>query len=150
MTEEVSIKINLSSTNWEFRYPGARVYINDKLIFENIVENPVEIVWSGTVKENNKIIIEMYNKIPGDTTLDNDGNIVNDVLINIDNISIDDIDLDDLLWTKSTYYPDDNNAPSVLHSCVNLGWNGRWELEFSSPTYLWFLKNLEADSIDFS
>jgi hypothetical protein len=143
MNEEVEVKINLSSIFWEERYPGARVYINDNLIFDDLVINSKEIFWQSALEEgDHKIVIEMHNKKEGDTVLDSEDNILKDVILNIDNISIDDIDLDQLLHTNSTYYPQSEYAPGIVKECVNLGWNGRWELAFSSPVYLWFLENL--------
>jgi hypothetical protein len=143
MNESTEIKINLSSTHWEQRYPGARVYINDQLIFENLIKEPTEINHTADLAEGeHKIIIEMYNKKPGDTETDDNNNITNDVVLNIDGISLEEIELDRLLWTKSIYYPTDEHAPERLDDCVNLGWNGRWELEFSSPIYLWLLENI--------
>lgn len=143
MKEEIAIAVTLTPTHWKERFPGARVYINEQLIFEEILTEEKTITWQGTIQEQNKIIVEMYNKQDGDTTKDSDGNIANDVLLNIQNISIDEIELGQLLWTKSIYYPDPSNtsAPSHMKECVNLGWNGRWELEFDSPVYLWLLEN---------
>jgi hypothetical protein len=142
MSETVDIKINISSTNWGDRYPGARVYINETLIHEGLIEDPTEMSWSGDLADgDHKIVIEMYGKIPGDTVMDGD-TIVNDVVLNIDSIAIDEIELDQLLWSNSEYFPKDENAPESMIECVNLGWNGRWELNFSSPVYLWFLENL--------
>jgi hypothetical protein len=143
MNEQVEIAVRLTPTYWEDRFPSARVYINDQLIFdEKIVEEKL-VNWKGTVQDRNKISVELHSKRNNDTVTDSSGNIVNDVLLNIVGISIDDIDLGQLLWTKSVYYPDPSNmyAPNRLEQCVNLGWNGRWELEFDSPIYLWLLEN---------
>ena len=143
MNESTEIKINLSSDHWEQRYPGARVYINDQLIFENLIKEPTEINHTADLAEGeHKIIIEMYNKNPGDTETDDNNNITDDVVLNIDGISLEEIELGRLLWTKSIYYPADEHAPERLDNCVNLGWNGRWELEFSSSIYLWLLENI--------
>ena len=144
MTEQVAIDIELSSSNWNERYPGARVYINHTLIFENLIAAPTKVSWQGTTQDRNKITVEMYNKKPGDTVINNNGDIVNDVVLNINNIAIDGIELDNLLWTKGIYYPNagEDGAPESMKECVNLGWNGRWELEFDSPIYLWLLENL--------
>jgi len=143
MTESVEIKIYLSAIGWEDKFPGAKVYIDDQLIFDKIMANTEQIDWTGElVNGEHKIIVEMYNKREGDTVLNNDNSIVNDVVLNIDKIIVDDVDLGALLWSASTYYPSDENSPESLDSCVNLGWNGSWELPFSSPTYLWLLENL--------
>ena len=143
MSETVDIKINLISEHWEDRYPGARVHINQELIHEGLIAEPIELSWSGELKDTEQIIvIEMYNKRDGDTVLDENENIIKDVLLNIDNISFDGVDLNELVQMGSIYYPKSEYAPEVVKQCINLGWNGRWELRFSSPTYLWLLENL--------
>jgi len=139
MTETVEIKINLSSDYWDDRYPGARVYINNHLIFDGLISQPEEINWHGELAEGEQdIVIEMYNKQDGDTVLDENNNILKDVVLNIDNIEIDEIELEQLLWINSEYTSD----VGKINECVNLGWNGFWKLSFSVPTYLWFLENL--------
>jgi hypothetical protein len=39
MTNTVEININLSAIGWEDRFPGAKVYIGDQLIFDKIISN---------------------------------------------------------------------------------------------------------------
>ena len=139
MTETVEVKINLSSDHWDDRYPGARVYINNNLIFEGLISQPEEINWHGELEEGEQdIVIEMYNKQDGDTVQDESDNILKDVVLNIDNIEIDEIELEQLLWINSEY----TSSAGKITECVNLGWNGFWKLSFSVPTYLWFLENL--------
>jgi len=155
MNETVDIKINISSEYWDDRFPGARVYINHELIHEGLIAEPTEISWRGELEKGEQVIaVEMYDKHNGDTVLDDNGNIVKDVLLNIDNISFNDVDLatsvanfeDEpdhvVLRASSMYYPNSEYAPEVLEQCINLGWNGRWEMKFVSPTYLWLLENL--------
>ena len=143
MSETVDVKINLSSEHWDDRYPGARVYINQELIHEGLIAEPTELSWSGELEEGEQVIVvEMYDKRDGDTVFDENENIIKDVILNIDNISFGDVDLNELVQMGSMYYPKSKYAPEVLDQCVNLGWNGRWELKFSSPTYLWLLENL--------
>ena len=102
----------------------------------------------------NFIEIELLNKGFGDTTVDQDGNILDDLLLNIDSIEIDEIDLGSLKWTLSDYqpvYPErykaevfrrGENLPDSVKNCVNLGWNGKWVLPFTSPFYIWLLENI--------
>ena len=102
----------------------------------------------------NQLEIELLNKGFGDTTIDQDGNIIDDLLLNIDSIEIDEIDLGSLKWTLSDYqpvYPErykaevfrrGDNLPDSVKNCVNLGWNGKWVLPFTSPFYIWLLENI--------
>ena len=143
MSDQVDLRIGLSATSWEYRYPEAKVYIDDILIFDNQVTDKQDIEWSGELVEgSHKLIIELHNKLDSDTVTDDDGNIINDVLLNIDEVEIDNIELEYLKYSCGIYYPNNPNAPDKLDHCVNLGWNGKWELEFTAPTYLWFLENL--------
>ena len=87
MTDTSEIKINLSSDSWDNRFPGARVSINDQVIYEDLIKDSTEINWEGDVQESNTLTIEMYNKQPSDTVLNND-TIIKDVVLNIDNIEI--------------------------------------------------------------
>lgn len=146
MTDSVDIKIKLSSDNWSYRYPSARVYINDTVIYDNKIEQPEDVVWSGELEDGtHKLTIEMYGKQGSDTRTDSNGNIVEDVMLNIDSVEFEDIDIGYLKWSHSEYYPDcsgTHNAPEKLAECVNLGYNGKWELTFSAPIYLWLLENI--------
>ena len=88
----------------------------------------------------------LENKTDLDTTKDAQGNIVNDILLNIEKIEIDDIDLGNLIW-QSEFIPDvpreyQGQTVTKLQGCVNLGWNGTYILKFTSPFYLWLLENL--------
>lgn len=143
MTESVEIKIDLDAQGWDARYPCAKVYIDDQLIFDKMVTATVTVPWSGNLDEGDHVIaIEMYGKRDGDTVQDKDGNIVDDVLLNIGKVFVDEVDLDLLTWSKSKYMPLGEYSPDLVEDCVDLGWNGRWELTFSSPVYLWLLDNL--------
>ena len=94
------------------------------------------------------------NKTVYDTKLDANGNIVKDLLLNIDSIEIDEIDIGSLKWTASNYtpmYPESytqhvlrtgQEIETELKNCVNLGWNGTWSLPFTSPVYIWLLENI--------
>ena len=146
MIDTAELKINLSSMNWDNRYPGARVSINDVVIFEELVSDPVEINWEGDIKDSNTLTIEMYNKKDGDTVIENNS-IVNDVVLNIDNIEIDDVETGTMLHVYSVYRPNGNDTPDVVTECVNLGWNGKWSIDFTSPTYIWFLENLQINTL---
>jgi hypothetical protein len=62
--------------------------------------------------------------------------------------------LGSLLWTASDYKPEYPGAhkakmqaqgielPESVKNCVNLGWNGKWILPFTSPFYIWLLENI--------
>lgn len=143
--DPIEILIKLSSTFWK-ENPKTKVYIDHELIFQNAISEPTEVKWAGFLPEGpHKLIIELYDKDKYQTVIEND-KIVKDQLLNIDNISFDEIDIGFLKHTMSTYYPNQvNENDGMSHqikNCVNLGWNGRWELEFTTPIYIWLLENI--------
>jgi hypothetical protein len=89
--------------------------------------------------------IRLANKTDYDVVKDSSDtenfNIVKDMLLNIDSICIDDIDIAHLMWSESEFVGDDPNRP-ILKKCVNLGWNGTYVLEFTTPFYLWLLEKM--------
>ena len=99
-------------------------------------------------------LVKFKNKTILDTVLDKDGNIISDLLLNIDSIEIDEMDLGSLLWTASNYVPNypekykekiaatGQTLSESVQNCVNLGWNGKWTLPFQSPLYIWVLENI--------
>lgn len=140
-SELIDVAINLSSDFWKDP-PKAKVYIDDTLIFEGSITSPEEIKWNGELVEgNHKLIVELFDKDKYQTILEN-GKIVKDQLLNIDTISFDEIDIGHLKHTKSKYYTGQKENTEIITHCVNLGWNGKWELEFTTPIYMWLLENI--------
>ncbi len=94
--------------------------------------------------------LTLLNKLPFDTIQDENGKIIEDMLLTIESLEVDSIELGQLKWSLSTYYPKypnsylNENQKSVneVKNCVNLGWNGTWQLAFKSPFYIWLLENI--------
>ena len=136
--EKVDLTINISGSWWR-NPPAARVYLNNELLFDDLVRDPKEIkVKSVVLSEGNHTIrVELHRKLPNETVVQ-DGKIVKDQLLNIDEIKLDDIPLGYLLHQNSTYLTDDGKD---VKNCVNLGWNGTWSFSFTVPVYIWLLEN---------
>ena len=68
------------------------------------------------------------------------------MLLNIKDIEIDSISLGQLVWSGEYLIdePQEYNGTTItkLDHCVNLGWNGTYVLNFSSPFYIWLLESL--------
>lgn len=155
--ETLRFKIGLSGSSK--KQPNIRISINDQeKVTEQLVvaRNTTQYFeFDATVYEGDcSLSIEMLNKTTSDTVLDSDGNIIEDLLLNIESIEIDEINLGSLLWTESDYRPDypvqyqiemrnqGKDLPVSVKNCVNLGWNGTWKLPFTSPFYVWLLENI--------
>jgi hypothetical protein len=156
--ETLHFKIGLSGSSPK-KHPKFKISVNDTSFVNGVLTkeaNQTEYFEfdASVLDGENSLTIEFVNKTIYDTILDSDDNIIGDLLLNIDSIEIDEIDLGSLLWTASKYTPDypenhklrmsqsGNELPESLSNCVNLGWNGRWTLTFSSPFYIWLLENL--------
>lgn len=142
-TEKVEIEISLSSSFWD-KAPKAKVYVDDNLIFDSVVDQPIKVKFNGDLTEDrHKLIIELYDKDKYQTVVKDD-QIIKDQLLNIDAILFDEIDIQFLKHTLSKYFPvqHSNEIPKEVTNCVNLGYNGRWELEFTTPVYIWLLENI--------
>jgi hypothetical protein len=148
--EKLNFTIELSGTYWD-KKPEYSIWIDDSQIERKII--PTEsnelhtVLFSVSLVDGpHALKIRLENKVVTDTVL-KDGNIVQDMLLNIESITVDDIDIGNLKWTLSYYQTDstvfvDGENTNRLQNCVNLGWNGAYILDFSCPYYLWLLENL--------
>ena len=145
--ENLSFKISLTGTFWD-RRPQFSVWLDDHVVIQSEIASSAEqiVSFERRVDEGqHKLKIRLENKITADTVIEN-GEVVKDMLLNIDDITIDDISLGNLLWSAE-YILDNNqtyNSQEIDHldGCVNLGWNGTYVLKFTSPFYIWLLEKL--------
>lgn len=156
--ETLKFKIGLSGTS-DRKQPEFKILLNGtKMVHETLKSTPNSIEYfefDAEVAEGKHFLeIELLNKTFGDTITDSEGNILSDLLLNIDSIEIDDIDLGSLKWSLSEYKPNyppnyikttirnGSSLPESVKNCVNLGWNGTWTLPFDSPFYIWLLESI--------
>ena len=145
--ENLKFKINLTGTFWN-RRPQFSVWLDDHVVVQSeISDSSVHpITFERTVDEGpHTLKIRLENKTNADTHIKN-GEVVDDMLLNIDDIMIDDISLGNLLWSAE-YILDEKQMYQGkeidhLDGCVNLGWNGTYILKFTSPFYIWLLEKL--------
>ena len=91
-----------------------------------------------------RLKIVMTGKTTEHTQLDQDGDIVKDAMLGINNITMDNINID-LIFYKIATYQHDFNGTGVEHVekfFGNMGCNGTVEFEFATPGYLWLLENI--------
>lgn len=145
--ESLKFKIGLSGTYWD-KKPAYSILINGIEQVSSFIDCESDIVKYEelTVKlaedQHHTLSIRLENKTNDDTVQNEDKTeIVKDMMLNIHSIEIDDIDLGHLIWQRSKFVGDDLARPTI-EECVNLGWNGAYNLTFSSPIYLWLLENM--------
>ena len=145
--ENLNFSISLSGTYWN-KKPQFSVWLDDHVVTQSEIASEAEQI----VNFERKIIegphtlkIRLENKTTSDTITEN-GEVVKDMLLNIDDITIDDISLGNLLWSAEYVldHPHLYKGKTIDHldSCVNLGWNGTYTLKFTSPFYIWLLEKL--------
>ena len=156
--ETLHFKIGLSGSSRK-KQPKFKILVNNTQFVNGVLTQDINQTEyfefnAEMLDGENSLVIELINKTRYDTILDSNNSIIEDLLLNIDSIEIDEIDLGSLLWTASKYTPDypenhklsmansGQELPEFVSNCVNLGWNGRWTLTFSSPFYIWLLENL--------
>ena len=145
--ENLSFKISLTGTFWD-RRPQFSVWLNDHVVIQSEIASSAEQIvnFDRRITEGDyELKIRLENKTNADTVIEN-GEVVKDMLLNINDITVDDISLGNLLWSAK-YILDRKriyNGQEIDHldGCVNLGWNGTYTLKFTSPFYIWLLEKL--------
>jgi hypothetical protein len=142
--ETLKFKVGLSGTYWD-RLPEFTISIDDQQYISGTAGKDIQYYeFDALVAENcsHQLRIRLENKSDSDVVQNEDQTqILKDMLLNIESISIDDLDLGILLWHGSKFVGDDPSRPTI-DGCVNLGWNGTYILDFSSPFYLWLLEKM--------
>ena len=149
--ETLHFKIGVSGTYWD-KKPHYTVWLDDQKHADATIgghSNEVEFVEfdAGITEGSHEFKIRLENKSDRDVEKDGQGNILNDMLLNIESIEVDEIDLGQLKWSASVFTADQPKTINgedwtVLNKCVNLGWNGTYTIKFDSPFYLWLLESL--------
>jgi hypothetical protein len=145
--ENLSFNISLTGTYWD-RKPQFSVWLDDHVVAQSEIAITAEQIVSFERKVDegpHELKIRLENKTNSDTVIEN-GEVVKDLLLNINDIIIDDISLGNLLWSAEYVldHPQQYKGETIDHldGCVNLGWNGTYILKFTSPFYIWLLEKL--------
>jgi hypothetical protein len=145
--ENLQFKISLTGTYWD-KKPQFSVWLDNHVVIQSeIVSKSEQIInFERRVTEGPcELKIRLENKTTADTNIRN-GEVIDDMLLNINDITVDDISLGNLLWSAEYILdkPQIYKGQTIDHldGCVNLGWNGTYTLKFSSPFYIWLLEKL--------
>lgn len=145
--ETLTFRIGVSGSYWN-KKPAYAIYIDGVMQASATISGSSDTVeyaeFTLELTEDSEHLLEinLINKTDDDVIESPDKTeILKDMLLNIESIEIDDIDLGQLIWSNSEFVATDPNRPT-LKNCVNLGWNGSYQLKFNSPFYLWLLENM--------
>ena len=156
-TEKLKFKLEVYGTYWN-QVPIVEILINDYSHYKKPIngteKEPTIIEFEHELTEGEKysLIIERSGKDSKQTVVE-DGKITKDQLLHIKSIEIDEIDIGALVYegVYTPTYPEPwatqqrsagNVLPESFKNVTTIGHNGRWELGFTSPFYMWLLENL--------
>jgi len=151
--ESVEVKLELTGVGFDNRWPRCRVLVNETLYFDDVVQGTKEIVFNADLEDDtqNKLIVDYYNRdFRKDVILGPDGLPEKATSVTVQNLSMDGIELEHLPYMHSyqeIYEPwyldqDREEFPNPRREDMQLSWNGRWTLDFTTPFYIWLLENL--------
>jgi hypothetical protein len=142
-TAKISFAISPSDTACPL---GVEVWIDQQQIFntEHLADT---IKISHDVDEDDaehELRIVLKHKLPGHTTIDADGNITRDAVINISSFEFEEIDVDQIVVDHAVYLHNFNGSAADVQDKFfgSMGCNGTLSLKFSTPIYLWLLENM--------
>lgn len=126
---------------------GVSVWYQDICLFDLAhVTKPVTFSHSfdDETEQTHKIKITISGKKPEHTVIDQQGNIVSDVLLKLDNFALDGICIDSLMNSIASYHHDGNGSiqPTIDQFYGHAGCNGDLIFSFGTPMYLWLLERL--------
>ena len=94
--------------------------------------------------EEHEFRFVMKNKTAEMTQLNEQGEIISDVYITIDQARLDDIDLGTVFYEQAEYIHDYNGTgETTTEKCYGLmGCNGTLKFKFKTPVYEWLLEHM--------
>ena len=142
---QYTVTFDLDTTNPDSKL-GVEVWLNDQQLLncDHVIELiPVKITVDDSDAEH-ELKIVLKHKTVNHTTLDHQGNIVQDSCVTAKNFKFDDIDVDQLVSEQAVYCHDFNGCRPTINDefywC--LGCNGTVTMKFQTPLYIWLLENM--------
>jgi hypothetical protein len=145
MTDLVQLACTISSTN-PTSAVGLEIWIDDTQIYntEHVAETINFTHDFEDSDEEHQLRFVMKNKTQDHTMVDEEGNILSDCRICIDDLSFDEIKLGQIFIDQAVYDHDFNGSAEPIKDQFfgEMGCNGTVTLAFTTPIYLWLLDNM--------
>ena len=146
MTPTVCITFNLATTDATAEL-GFEAWIDDRkfLDVDHVKETqPVTVELDDEDNTEHELRLVLKNKTTAHTQVDEHGNIVSDVRLQITDMAFDEIQLKNILAEKAVYTHDFNGTGKETEDKFygELGCNGTVSLKFATPMYLWLLEHM--------
>lgn len=145
MSETIKLSLDLINES-ECNDLSIELLIDNQIFYKNkIIPGTQKLEHELNIEEGeHEFNILLSGKTFDHTQVDEAGNIINDVLINVTNIEFDEINIDQIISEQAVYTHDNNGTAELLEHKFfgSLGCNGIVTLKFTSPFYLWLLENM--------
>ena len=124
-----------------------QTFLNGHCIWDRYPTAEIETLsheFDDSTEQQHVLEFYMSGKLAEHTVIDDTGTILKDSCVHIANISFDDIQLGQLFNEVAHYHHDHNGTtdPVTQKFYGVMGCNGRAEMRFSTPIYLWLLENM--------
>lgn len=161
--ENLVFKLGISGTFWD-RRPAFEILLNDQLIKSGEIAGDSDWVefheFSAEVglDQNHVVSVRFVNKTPDQTVKAPESTeenlvIAKDMLLNIVSLEINDVEIpigadygeDNKFGTYRVDVPVNHRGRvdvTEIPGIKNLGWNGRYDIPFATPFYIWLLENI--------
>jgi hypothetical protein len=143
--ETIAIQFDLTSNDV---HSGLclEISFNNQLLQTVDATEPTQKIQFGVdcVPGNQLLCFTMKNKTPQHTILDDQGEIVKDSSIGIENFVIDHVSLEHTFYEQCRYNHDFNGSQEPIDDDFfgTIGCNGTVSLKFTSPVYRWLVDTM--------
>jgi len=125
---------------------GCEIWLDDHCVFDQEhVSEPVPVSYEFSDDDGEHTLsIQLKNKLPEHTKIDDRENIVSDAMISVTEIAFDEIDCTQIVQEQAVYRHNLNGtAPEIQDKFFgDMGCNGTVEFKFTTPIYLFMLENM--------
>jgi hypothetical protein len=123
------------------------VRLDDTVVYDGYPEGQPEKIsheFADLDDQDHTLVFEMRGKMPVHTQVADTGEILQDRVIEISDVAFDDILLSHMFTEQCQYHHNNNDItdPVIDQFYGVMGCNGRVEMRFSTPIYLWLLENM--------
>lgn len=123
------------------------VRLDDTVIYDSYPTEKPELIsheFADSDDQTHSLVFEMRGKKPTHTQVSPSGEILTDRVIQISEVAFDDIALGQMFLEQCQYHHNANDSaePMIDSFYGTMGCNGRVEMHFTTPIYLWLLENM--------
>lgn len=140
---DIAISCSISTTSAEANLK-LTILLDQVSVFDQTITQPVDFyhTFSDDPAEHELTFI-LSNKQPEHTRIDEQGHIVEDACVVIDNIQLNNTRLGLIVPAQAVYTHDFNQTGPMTSEPFygHMGCNGQVNLKFTTPAYLWILEN---------